>query len=849
MLISSLAYFYSAIMFANTAPPPIIADENSTIEPIADNEIEVITVTASKRAKSVQEIPIAVDVLNNEDIIDLGVIDLENILTQFPNLSSNATTELAVGYSIRGIGTNNPHGNISQAVGIFRDEVSYGSPYSGILGVYDTERIEVLRGPQNTFFGRNTIGGAVHYISAKPVVGDDHITGSILADVGRFNQFNLTAVMNIPLGDHFALRVAGQSAQQDGIYTNLATNSSGEALGESTLGNKERQSGRMQLSWDPTDSTSILANYHYTKHDGTNIGNRAFGTRDASDPYLLINGAQDYIDSSVPDDRASISPWIDMVDANNTDIINSVDRNGFNPATGDWHKIYNVSSAKSSASVSGGFMKFVHQFDNNHSVYWRSSFDETDIQTSDETSGTNSLQFIPNRDALYEQQAHEFRVLSPDNEPLRWLVGLYYFKEDMELFTIVRRFNYIGSQGNVPRDVAAHNILFQEDKDLSLYGNVEWDLSEKLTLSSGLRYTENTKQANSRFGVAANYNTNPSGGGSISSMPFNTSADLIFDSVPTDTFLGKTFLDNCYSEVFDDCTVLPPTIKEYALEQELSEWGGRVALDYQQTKDILLYGSYARGFKSGGFDTRALAAFFGEGAEQAFLPEYVDTVELGIKTQLTSSLQINSAIFYNLWQDLQTFGVFEGEPRYVNIPQATTKGLESEIKWIPEATWFTQIGIGLLDTEITDNGDLTAADEGHVLPNSPSFTLNGLLRKQIELAGGVLVLQSDARYVSEQIDGLTYESDRFATKDAQFWINARANYQFGTEYQYNIALWVENITEETYCVDIGMQNIITPTTEADIGPRGIDLTSTISCQPSAASGERFFGMSVGVNFN
>ncbi|TYK66107.1 TonB-dependent receptor [Colwellia echini] len=822
----------------------VVVNQNTAIT----TELETITVTAQKRDQSIQSIPITVNVLNENEIVNLGLTDMEDILFLFPNLSTNATTELAVGYSIRGVGTNNPHGNVNQAVGIYRDEISYGTPYSGILGVYDTARIEVLRGPQNSLFGRNTIGGAIHYISIKPSL-DDHASGYIIGNVGNYNLGEFTAALNAPLSESVALRITGQSIQREGIYTNLATNSAGEPLGESSLGDKDRQSARAQLLWQPSDNTELLFNYHTANHHGTNIGNRAYGTRDADDPYLLINGVQDFKDNSLPDDKASISPFIENVDANSSDIVNSVDRNGFNPATGDWHKIYNVSSARSYAKISGGFFKLNHLFDNNYSINFSASYDNTLLETADETSGTNSLQFIPNRDASYAQKSYDIRVMSPENQAVRWLVGAYYFNENMDLYTMIRRFNYIGPESNVPRDIVAHNILEQVDEDVSLYGHLEWSLTDNLVLSSGLRYTENNKQADSRFGVATNYNTNPAGGSSISAKPFNTQTDLIFDRVSTDIFLDKSFIENCYSADFADCTILPATIKEYQLQQKLSEWGGKVALDYQLSKNNFTYISFARGFKSGGFDTRALAALFGEGAEQAFLPESLDAYELGLKTQLTSTLQINSAVFYNVWTDLQTFGVFNGEPRYVNIPTSVTKGVESEIKWLPADTWYTQIGIGFLDTEITNSGTFTAADEGHELPNSPAVTLNGLLRKQIDSSFGLFTLESDFRYVSEQIDGLTYDSDRYATKNAQFWLNARLNYQFGQEHQYNVALWAENLTEETYCVDIGMQNIITPTTtQADLGERGIDLTSTITCQPSENSGERFFGISIGVNF-
>ncbi|NLG74927.1 MAG: TonB-dependent receptor plug domain-containing protein, partial [Xanthomonadaceae bacterium] len=149
--------------------------------------LEEIIVTAQKRTESAQDVPITMQALSAEELRDRGVASAAAVIAALPNLTSNATSDINVGFTIRGVGTNNYHGNVSRAVGIYQDEVSMSTPFSGVLGVYDVERVEVLRGPQNTLFGRNTTGGAINYISRQPRPGEG-FDGYLEATYGRYAQ-------------------------------------------------------------------------------------------------------------------------------------------------------------------------------------------------------------------------------------------------------------------------------------------------------------------------------------------------------------------------------------------------------------------------------------------------------------------------------------------------------------------------------------------------------------------------------------------------------------------------------------------------------------------------------------
>lgn len=766
--------------------------------------LEEIIVTAQKRTQSAQDVPISMQALTADELRDRGVSSAADVLAVLPNLTSNATSDINVGFTIRGVGTNNYHGNVSRAVGIYQDEVSMSTPFSGVLGVYDVERVEVLRGPQNTLFGRNTTGGAINYISRQPQPGEG-LDGYIQATYGRYAQRDMQGAVGFDLGSSAAARLSFQTLNRDGVFHNLST-------GDKKFGDKERHSARAQLAWEPSDATRILLNYHIAANRGESLGNKGNG---------LLN----------PDGTlcSEIGLVGDFERRNNC-----FDRGGFgtapfNPSTDDWHHIYNVSSTRSDVDIQGGFLRFEHAFSGATFVSI-SSYDVTEVQFADDASATNTFQFTPFQDSRYSQFTQELRLMSSGEGPLRAIGGLYYFTEDLEQATNVRRF--VNNAGTT-----AFNLLDQTDEDISVYGQIEYDLVPSLTLTAGLRYTDNQKEADSLFGVAV--------------TPFTT--------IPTDTFITREMVERLTENAPETCPPGPPGVDPDTgrsfggpppcrlpllhPEQSTQKVGGKLGLAWRFSDDAMLYGNYSRGFKSGGFDTRALAAFSGD-VERPVAPETLDAYELGVKSELlASTLRLNAAAFYYEWSDLQTFATINSVPGFYNIPTAEIIGFEAEIQWVPADGWLVQGGVGFLDSEITDVGNLGGTiDEGHELPNSPDFTFNALISKRIFIGEGALTLQGDVRYVGKQVDSLQYALDPLSTNDEQTYLNARIAYAFGAGHRYEISLFGENLTSQKTCVDIGPFDdpTVTPANPAAL------QTATNQCAPS--DGTALFGITGRVTF-
>ena len=792
---------------------------------VALAQIEEVIVTAQKRSETSQDVPIALQSISGAQLNKLGVSDAGDIIDLLANVNTNAANELNIGFTIRGVGTNNFHGNVTRAVGVYQDEVFRGTPFSGVLGVFDMERIELLRGPQNALFGRNTTGGAINYISAKPSL-DGEGRSYALATVGSQGTFELEGATDINISDTFALRVAGQSVQRDGLFTNLAQGREGEELGE-----RDRDSLRIQGLWKPSESTEILLSYSLGDSDGTNVGNKAIGQRDPDDPSqpcaaLAQNGGTSAYTRIVP-------------------CVNSF---GDNPSTDDWHSAYNVTSAIAEVEVDTGFIKLSHEFNNGIQLTSITAIEQTSVINVDDIAGAPVLFFALTQDADYDQFSQEIR-LQGGTDNFRWVGGLYYYQEDLRLATVVRR----DANGGVTPpaapgagQVAPYNFLSQDDEDISVYGQTEFDLSDNTTLTLGLRYTDNEKRATSIFGVVR-----------APHLPWGPNDQIIAqDALFTQDFIeqlraaGQTEAVAQFNVECGSGQGLSCADADGIITQDVSETGGKIGIDHKIANG-LLYASFSRGFKTGGFDTRALAALNGD-ATRPVEEETLNAFEVGYKWQNADrTLRINSAVFLNQWNDQQVFAVVDSIPALTNVPESELFGAEFELTYAWSDNWLINASLGLLGSEITDAGNLDGVSEGHELRNTPSLSMTASVSRDVEIGGGVLNFFAKARYQDESVDNLNFNvgapgtpvagvtQDSLHTNDSQFEIDARVTYVFGDQQQYSVALWGNNLTEEQYCNDIGFLDAVDDTS---VGA----LSSSGACSPN--DGQALFGITASIEF-
>ena len=736
-------------------------------------QLEEVVVTAQKRSESIQDVPIAMQALSGEQLEEQGVASASDVLNLFANVGTNASSDINVGFTIRGVGTNNFHVNAVSAVGVYQDEISLASPFNSVLGLYDMERVEVLRGPQNTLYGRNTTGGAVNYITQQPDVGGG-VNGFIKGGYGNYNQTDLDGAIGVPLGETAALRAAFQVNQRDGLFEDVLTGRE--------YSDQDRVSGRVTFAWEPSDTTDIKFNVHYGNSDANPRAPKTQGTLDPDSAAAAI-GAPPAPPIPLCDDLSSVNNF--EAPSNCSDpygFVGSVLPNG-NPT--DWDQVYSAAPSRSEVELKGTYLRIAHAFENMDFTSI-SAYDETDVQFNEDNGGTPNITLYPMQDASYEQFSQEFR-LSGETGSTRWLAGLGYFREESDLGTNVRRGG---------RNVATSSFLQQENEMLSAYGQADYEFGDDFTLTFGLRYTDETIEGDNRFSAAP-------AGPDVPSDTFLTN-----EMMRSATTVGGVGLNGAPVTRVGECPPgpgNPPPCELLVPDIEIStsEWGGKIGLSYQLDDDSLVYGHYSRGFKSGGIDVRALVALSGGDPRTTTEPEFLDAYEIGLKSELAGGrVQANIAVFYYEWQDLQAFAVIDGIPGFYNVPESELMGVELEGKWAATENLYFQGSLGFLDTEITDNGGIANFQEGHALSNSPELTFNGLAQYDIAFGQNRLTLQADVRYVDEQQTEARDTPYNFDAIDSQFFLNARATYRFGSDEEYELVFWGENLTEERACTEV-----------------------------------------------
>ena len=756
--------------------------------------LEEVIVTAQKRAENVQDVPISMQAYTADQLQDARVTELTDIARMAPNLNVVVQNAMSQHIVIRGIGTNEFFGNAPSSVGLYMDEVTMNSSYMSTLGLFDMERIEVLRGPQNSLFGRNTTGGAVNYISRQPKVGGG-TEGYALLTYGRHNLAEVEGGVTLPMGNKVAARLAGVYHSRDGIWNNLDD-------GNRHYGDQERYSLRATLAWEPAEGTRVAASAHHARDDSQAQPQKVAGALRNSPP-LRVN------------DIAGATTDLDWANAGGAAGLVNIE--GIDHHTDRWRDVYTGGSQRADLWVDGGYLKIQHDFgaasltsissyDRTHAWY-----EEDNTANGNRIGGVNLDVLIIDMDQEYKQLTQELRLASNDDEArLRWIAGVYYLQEDALLSQNVR-FGANGFPGAHPSAVGitppslfdvipnpyqntlSFSISDLEDRSLSAYGHTDFELTDPLTLTVGLRYTRDDKANPSYFAGAFDKT-------GIDPATYYDLALVRRLASGLPACLPKT---NPAYIPFTRCANTNTSREDLETDQV----GGKVGLQYHVSEDFMLYGSYSRGFKSGKFDMEFLHTDDTPFPQRPLDPEILNTFELGLKSTIDSALLLNAAAFYSLWKDQQVFNVGVNGPEFFNLPESRIYGAEAELDWVPAEGWLVTGSLGYLHTEITDvtgiDFDLRQGDfqQGHELPLAPKITGNAGLEKTFEFAATSLVLRGDYRYQSSskvkyspQVPIDEYES--------RAEVNARATFIYGEEQQYEISAFGNNLTDEKYCVEI-----------------------------------------------
>ncbi|MBS0283651.1 MAG: TonB-dependent receptor [Proteobacteria bacterium] len=627
-----------------TATPAWAEDQPAAAQAQADDataakqgQVSDIIVTATRREESAQRVPVAITALSAADLQARGIQNTDDLKFQVPGLQIYSSQVGVTNYTIRGLGNaNNRSATADGSVGVFVNEAYIGRPFLVNTDFIDMERVEVLRGPQGTLFGRNTIGGAISFYSTKP--GPATRAGGEVT-VGNYNQRDAGGFISGEIADNVYAKVAVTTRNHDGYNFNTTTNTAIE---------DQRMTGvSAALRFTPTSDLDITLNVDTTIQRGTG------------------------------------SWWIDWVRGPysgapyaNPRIGNGADDNGFG----------NINNSGGSLNVSWhtpiGDLTSV-------TAYRYGKLDSRSPSTGtepappgppDEYGPLSGILFTQEDDYRTRQYSQELRLASNNESAFRWLLGAYYYHEKSYHTAIVdyQFNNYYGYSGRARYDSTGTTDAF------ALFGNVSYNITDKLKLQAGLRWSNDHKE----------FTETPSG------QSYGAGFTVNGDQVDTFNAAGK--------KTFRAAT---PSF----------------TVNYQATPSVFLYATVSQGFKSGGFndvsDEKAAA-------ETPYLPEKVWNYEAGFKADLLDHhARLNVSVFRLDYTNLQ---VSEVIPAYKNGPniivtanagKTHNQGVEAEFQLNPVRGLQFYGNFSYQDSNVDQLrmvvDDVVVDQSGHKLPLVP----------------------------------------------------------------------------------------------------------------------------------
>ncbi len=611
-----------------------------------------ITVTAQRVEENLQDVPVAVTVFTPSEMEEWRVVNIQKASQSTPNMwmEKNNGTSSGARMTIRGVGEDAMIFTSDPQVGIYIDDVYIARQNGAQFDLFDLERLEILRGPQGTLFGRNTSAGAVRFVTRQP---GNEFDAHVEATIGEYSQTDLRGAVNVPLGAKAAFRIAGVGRKHDGYTTDLANDF--RPGGDRDVNDQDVRGLRLSLRLTPSDRVNIVLVGDALRERST----PGFATGFVDQPPLGPNGygtGRWDLDQDLDGDGDPRTMESDLDEWNN-----DIDQWGL-AGTVTWQ----MSRRTTFKSVTA-YRELTHLL----------------LADLDGRIGNDLVPALSDEPTyhLYQDQeqnqlSQEFQIFgtSGSNNRVSYIAGLFYFHEE----NAQRTENIILSAQGEGRfwDTALDTDSYAG------YGSVTLGLSERFDLTVGARYTWEKKVFDTEVFVPGGY-------------PYPSDPTTLIACVaPDGTVVGST--RPCGP---DDPPGSIDTPVQRHLDPSFDAFTPRVAIDFKANEDFMLYGSASRGFKSGSFDARP-----NTGATvlplEAIPPETLWAYEIGAKTDwFTDRLRVNMAIFLNDWNDLQGSGTdTQGNLVRLSIGDVETKGLELEATAVPIEGLELTAMLAFLDT-------------------------------------------------------------------------------------------------------------------------------------------------------
>jgi iron complex outermembrane receptor protein len=764
------------LLFVNIAPVQA-AEEQA--EPVG---IEAIVVKARRRAESLQDTPVAVTALTAEALERQQIVSTTDLDEVTPNLQFHSYGTLTGNNSaaqvfIRGIGQTDATPAVDPGVGIYIDDVYMGRAVGGAMEFRDIASVQVLRGPQGTLFGRNTIGGAVLLTTNAP---GENAGNSVRAGIGEDNLRELYGAFDLPIASEtWSARVALGTRDRDGYVTRV--------FDGKDLGDENMHTGQGALRWEPTDAITLTLRGDYTKEDengspfvfhsmnegATFVGaaSIAAGCPNILDPMPppLLVGSLD--DPRCGNDAQALGPF----ENGGTYQASSTLENLGTSLVAEWR----VNDQLTLASITS-----------DRSLEWTGTRD---------ADNTPLLILHTNYDSTSDQFSQEFQARF-DGARLDGVFGVYYFDEDSYDRLLVP----LGNPGT-SYDTQRVNMSAEAR---AVFTEWTYAFTDALSATAGIRRTKETKGLQATmFNVAPASAAEPAAPTAL--CPF---------AGPPPTQVNCLFI-----------TTNP-------FERDFSATTTSASVQYRFNERIMSYLSWSEGFKSGGFNQRYNAAPQGN-APISFGAETAESVELGFKLDPTDYLRVNVALFQTDYDDIQMTYRLGVVPLLFNAGVATIEGGEIELEFVPTPELRIDASLGWLDSGFDR---ITAPPPfGTVVPTATA-TLNSRLpfapEAQRHIGAQYAFFLDSGWSLTPRVDwshtGKQYfdagNSVEVAQNDSVQLVTASLSVESGDDKGWRFVLAGNNLTDELYPV-AGTSSLTTASGYAEIiyaRPRNFTFSAT-----------------------
>ena len=630
--------------------------------------IEEVVVTAQKREQNAQDVGIAISAVTGEQMRQLGYTNAQQVTALAPGVHTvqpNGEANNAI--AMRGVAANDFTTNVESPVAIYLDEV-YISQMSGSgFMLFDMERVELLRGPQGTLYGRNATGGLAHFVTVKP---SREVDGYGQLTLGSYDQVKFEGAVGGGLAEGISARVSVATHDNNGYVENRYL--------DERLNNANEWTGRVQVLFEPSDSFDVLLNYRRSEQD---IDTGFFEHVSANVSGMLT-----------PNEVNQVLGYID----NDGDVYEGdYDRDGHNDLVTEGF----------TATVNWDFDRFTLTSITDYSTVKRDYIEDSDA------SPVPLFNFFLTTDA--EQFSQEVR-LNGSTDTTDWVAGVYYLDLSVDDSNGAETDPFIDPDGDTPDITGLDNPYETNTESWSIFGQIERRLGDSLTGILGARWIRDEKD----HAYAVN----------------------VVDFIP------GTVQRNGNPNILVQ-------LANYSGEREDDEFSVRAALNYDLSEDVMVYGSWNRGVKGGGYNSPVFPLNPPLGYDDATMsydPEQLDAFEVGFKSRLAGGLAIfNGAAYYYDYKDYQAFQII-GLDTITTNANADSHGFELELQATPTDGLDLILGMAYNDIEVSlGDGPKTTSVQ------SPKWNLNGLVRYAWPFAGGELAAQFDALYRSKHYFSLT----------------------------------------------------------------------------------------------